>query len=49
MNDTTIDLDQTDEETLTYKDEALEALAGTEGRLHRSPTRYGTLSPFCCW
>jgi hypothetical protein len=51
MNDTTSDLEQTDEEILTYRvsDEALEASAGTtKGPL---PTAYSTIATnlfLCC-
>jgi hypothetical protein len=39
MNDDTIDLDQADEEILTYtvSDEALEAASGTERKLMTDP------------
>ena len=46
MNETTIDVDQADEEILTYtvSDEALEAAAGTE----RAGPTFGYYGTQCC-
>ena len=47
MNETTIDVDQTDEDILTYEvsDEALEAAAGTEGGASSLPLCSHALVP----
>jgi hypothetical protein len=47
MNETTIDVDQTDEDILTYEvsDEALEAAAGTEGGAYSLPLCSHALVP----
>ena len=50
MNDTTTDLDQTDEDILTYtvSDEALEAAAGTErGALTSNSLQPEHCAPYC--
>jgi hypothetical protein len=50
MNETTIDLDQADEDILTYdvSDEALEAAAGTEGGSPPATTYNYTLPAYIC-
>jgi hypothetical protein len=52
MNDTTTDLDQADEDILTYtvSDEALEAAAGTEkGRYYTAHSMVMPVGGPCCW
>ena len=50
MNDETTNLDQADEEILTYtvSDEALEAAAGTERGVNTQVWCTGSFSPECC-